>query len=133
MKDFTGKRVNAYYYRGLEAVGGVLTFEDDKMIFSSHAFNMQTGNTEIIYEDILSIEKKKAFFVLPIAVELLTCDGILHKMIITGRDSVVEYLSSKAPKLKPREDVVEADLTKLKRTSSGSSDGTAVNKAEKEI
>lgn len=125
MKDFTGKRVNAYYYRGLEAVGGVLFFEEEKMTFSSHAFNMQTGDTEIIYEDILSIEKKKAFFLLPIAVEILTCDGILHKMIITGRDSVVEYLSARAPKLKPRNDVVEADLTKLKTPSRAGQKGAA--------
>ena len=132
MKDFTGKRVNAYYYRGLEAVGGVLSFEENKMIFSSHAFNMQTGDTEIIYEDILSIDKKKAFFVLPIALEILTCDGILHKMIITGRDSVVEYLSSRAPKLKPRADVVEADLTKLKRPVKRNTDDAGKNEPKGE-
>ena len=39
--------VAANLFRGKEAVGGHLHFEDQQMVFKSHAFNIQTGTTII--------------------------------------------------------------------------------------
>ena len=58
MKDFTGQSIMANYFRGIEAVGGKIHFYEDKLIFKSHVFNIQRGETEIKYSDIAEIQKR---------------------------------------------------------------------------
>jgi len=47
-------RANAQ--RGLEAVGGHLYLTDHRLIFESHAFNIQRGNIILDLADIVSVE-----------------------------------------------------------------------------
>lgn len=47
MKDFTGQSIPANYFRGIEAVGGKIYFYEDRLVFKSHLFNIQRGETEI--------------------------------------------------------------------------------------
>ena len=47
MKDFTGQSIPANYFRWIEAVGGKIYFHEDRLVFKSHLFNIQRGETEI--------------------------------------------------------------------------------------
>ncbi len=40
--------------RGLETVGGWLYLTDQRILFESHRFNVQTGSTEISLNDVLA-------------------------------------------------------------------------------
>ena len=56
MKDYCGKSIAANYYRGIEAVGGKLIFDDTGITFKSHALNIQTGESRIEYKDVLKAD-----------------------------------------------------------------------------
>ncbi|AFA75881.1 hypothetical protein GPOL_c48870 [Gordonia polyisoprenivorans VH2] len=55
MHDYTGEKIAANYWRGAEAVGGKLRFDETGMTFYSHRFNIQTGSTRIEYRDIAGL------------------------------------------------------------------------------
>ncbi len=47
----------ANLFKGVEAVGGKLYLTDQRLVFESHAFNVQTGATAIPLETISRVEK----------------------------------------------------------------------------
>ena len=95
MKDFTGQKIMANYFRGIEAVGGKIYFYEDKLIFKSHVFNIQRGETEIKYSDIYEIQKRNTSFIVPNGISIITKDGFKHKFVLNGRNKVIEFLNSK--------------------------------------
>lgn len=52
----TVKRSAANLLRGAEVVGGFLYLTNSRLLFESHAFNIQTGTTEIDLKDIAEIQ-----------------------------------------------------------------------------
>jgi len=50
----------ATLFKGLEGVGGKLFLTNKKLIFKSHALNVQRGQTDIAYTGIAKVEKKDA-------------------------------------------------------------------------
>ena len=95
MKDFTGQKIMANYFRGIEAVGGKIYFYEDKLIFKSHVFNIQRGETEIKYSDIAEIQKRNTSFIVPNGMSIIAKDGFKHKFVLNGRNKVIEFLNSK--------------------------------------
>jgi hypothetical protein len=76
--------------RGVEAVGGRLFLTDQRIFFQSHAFNVQTGSTEIALTDIrgTALRWTKFLGVLPLfpnTLAVLTQDGIEHRFVVYGR------------------------------------------------
>ncbi|MBR2432588.1 MAG: hypothetical protein IKB23_06690 [Clostridia bacterium] len=91
MRDYCGESIPANYYRGIEAVGGKLFFDETGMTFKSHAFNVQTGESRIEYKDIAKAQVK-GFLT---GISVYTKDGIEHKFVVYYRKKVVEFLNSK--------------------------------------
>jgi hypothetical protein len=91
MKNYCGKSIAANYYRGIEAVGGKLFFDDTGMTFKSHAFNIQVGENRIEYKDILKAEVK-GFLT---GLSVYTKDGLEHKFVVYHRKDIVDFLNSK--------------------------------------
>lgn len=89
-KDYRGKTIPANYYRGLEAVGGKLAFDDRGMTFRSHALNIQTGETRIEYKDILNAQTRG----LLTEISVYTKDGAEHRFVVYHRKDVVAFLES---------------------------------------
>ena len=81
MKDFTGQKIMANYFRGIEAVGGKIYFYEDKLIFKSHVFNIQRGETEIKYSDISEIQKRNTPFIELNDISIITKNGFNLKFI----------------------------------------------------
>lgn len=89
-KDYRGKTIPANYYRGLEAVGGKLAFDDFGMTFRSHALNIQTGETRIEYQDIVAAQTRG----LLTEISVYTKDGKDHRFVVYHRKDVVAFLES---------------------------------------
>lgn len=90
MKDYIGQSILANYYRGIEAVGGKLFFDQTGITFKSHAINIQTGETRIEYCDIQKAQKRG----LLTGMSVFTKDGFEHKFVIYHRKDVIEFLNS---------------------------------------
>ena len=93
MKDYTNTKILANYFRGAEAVGGTLSFDETGMTFSSHALNIQTGATRIEYSEIdcAKIVKK----LIPSFMSVFTKDGTEHVFVVYHRKKIIEFLESK--------------------------------------
>ncbi len=89
--NYCGKSVAANYYRGIEAVGGKLFFDNTGMTFKSHAFNIQVGESRIEYRDIAKAEVKGAIN----GMSVYTKDGVEHKFVVWHRKDLVEYINCK--------------------------------------
>ena len=90
MKDYCGKSILANYYRGFEAVGGKLFFDDSGITFKSHALNIQTGETRIEYQQIQNAKIRGALT----GMSVFTKDGFKHKFVIYHWKDVVVFLNS---------------------------------------
>lgn len=95
MKDFNGMAILANYFRGIEAVGGKLYFDETGMTFKSHKLNIQTGNTRIEYRDIQEISKRNTLGIVPNGMAVITRDGYEHKFVIYNRKEVIRFLQNK--------------------------------------
>ena len=91
MRNYQGTTIPANYYRGWEAVGGKLIFDDFGMTFNSHALNIQTGSTRIEYRDI-EHAMPKGFLT---GLSVYTKDGTEHKFVVYHRKALAEFLNSK--------------------------------------
>lgn len=95
MKDYINKSIAANYFRGIEAVGGKITFDETGLTFSSHAFNMQRGSTRIDYSDIQDVQKKSNLGFIPNGILIITNNGIQHRFVINNRNNIIEFLHSR--------------------------------------
>ncbi len=76
--------------RGIEAVGGRLFLTNERLLFQSHAFNVQTGATEIALADVrgTALRWTKLLGVLPLFPNSLAVqvrDGAEYCFVLYGR------------------------------------------------
>ncbi len=95
MKDYIGCSILANYFRGIEAVGGKITFDEDGFTFKSHKLNIQTGETKIEYSQIKKITTSNTLGIVPNGMSIITKDDVKHKFVINNRKKVIEFISSK--------------------------------------
>ena len=95
MKNYIGQEIAANYFRGSEAVGGKIYFDEKGLEFQSHALNIQRGNTRIEYADITNLSKRNTLGIVPNGISVFTKDGFEHKFVINNRSSVLEFLQSR--------------------------------------
>ena len=91
MNDYTNTKIAANYFRGAEAVGGRIFFDESGMTFKSHIFNIQTGETRIAYRDIVKVSKG----IIPTGISVFDRNGFEHKFIIYHRKQVIQFLQSR--------------------------------------
>lgn len=86
MKNYIGKNILANYFRGAEAVGGKIYFDEVGMTFKSHAFNFQVGDTRIEYRDIVRAGPRNTMGIVPNGLSVFTRDRYEHNLLfITER------------------------------------------------
>lgn len=93
--DYSGKHIAANYFRGVEAVGGKIYFDETGLTFKSHAINIQTGETRIEYEKISEVVKRNTLGIVPNGISIFTKDGFEHKFVINNRSKVIDFLNGK--------------------------------------
>lgn len=95
MNDYTNSKIAANYFRGPEAVGGHIFFDENGMTFKSHSFNIQTGETRILYADIVKISKRNTLGLVPNGISVFDKSGFEHKFVIYHREQIIQYLQSR--------------------------------------
>lgn len=98
MNEYLNGSILANYFRGIEAVGGRLYFDETGMTFRSHNCNIQTGETRIEYRDIQSLSKRNTLGFVPNGLSVFTKDGFEHKFVIYHRKAVMQFLESRIKK-----------------------------------
>ena len=88
--------VAANLFRGKEAVGGRLHFEEQRMVFKSHAFNIQTGETVILYSDIADVHPRNTLGLVPNGISVILKNGVEHKVVVWNRKEIIAFLREKA-------------------------------------
>lgn len=88
--DYIGKSIFANYFRGIEAVGGKLYFDEQGILFRSHALNIQTGDTRICYAAMEKAQKRGILT----GMSIFTKDGFEHKFVVYHRKRVIAFLES---------------------------------------
>lgn len=91
-ENYTGKTVAANLFRGIEAVGGKLVFEENGMTFKSHKLNVQTGETTILYNDIVEVRKANSMGIIPNGMIVVTKEGQQYKFVVNQRNKIVDFL-----------------------------------------
>jgi hypothetical protein len=84
--------------RGLEAVGGRLYLTNQRLVFESHKFNVQTGAAEIPLDRVTSVRPcwTKFMGVLPLFPNSLavTVDQTEHRFVLFGRQQWAAAISA---------------------------------------
>lgn len=82
----------ANLFRGVEAVGGRMYLTANSVYFSSHRFNVQTGDTRIGLDEISDIQKCNTLGIVPNGLRIITRQGQVHQFVLWGRNSVIACL-----------------------------------------
>lgn len=85
----------ANLFRGMEGVGGKLFLTNKRIIFNSHKFNIQKGQTEIDYENISDVIKRKTGKLVDNGIRIKTKNGQEFDFVVTNRDQLIEKLNEK--------------------------------------
>lgn len=86
MDRYRAKSVYANLFRGLEAVGGKIHFNENSLIFKPHMFNIQKRETVIDYKDIASITKRDTLRIVPNGIMITLTNGTEYKFVVARKD-----------------------------------------------
>ena len=89
--------------RGLETVGGWLYLTNQRILFESHHFNVQTGPTEISLYHVLAARPAWTKFlgflpIFPNSLVIFACDKE-YSFVLSGREHWVSEISTHASQL----------------------------------
>lgn len=87
--------VLANLFRGMEGVGGKLKITDRRLVFESHAFNIQTGITEIYFSQIAEVKKRNTMGIVPNGMSVITKDGVEFKFVLWNRTKIIDFLNNR--------------------------------------
>lgn len=87
--------VAANLFRGVESVGGKLKITDKKVFFQSHTFNIQTGSTVVLIEDIKEVKKRNTLGIVPNGISITTKDDKKYKFVVWNREKLIEFLNQR--------------------------------------
>ena len=85
----------ANLFRGIEAVGGKLFLTNRKIIFKSHKVNVQSGQSEIQYDNIIELIKRKTGRLIDNGIRIKTNDGATFDFVVNERDNWIEKLNER--------------------------------------
>ena len=79
----------------MEGVGGKMFLTNKKVVFKSHKINIQKGQTDILYEDITEIIKRKTAKLIDNGIRIKTNDGNEFDFVVNEREKWIEKLNEK--------------------------------------
>jgi len=77
----------ANLFRGIEGVGGKLVLTDKRLIFKSHKMNIQSGETQLLLEDIKEAIPKKTAKLFQNGIRILNNDGEHFDFVVYKRNN----------------------------------------------
>lgn len=93
--------------RGLETVGGRLYLTNQRLVFESHRFNIQTGPTIIPLDSVTGIRKCWTRFLdlvplFPNSVSILTKEGTEYRFVLNNRRAWIEAINQRLTHSSPK-------------------------------
>lgn len=85
----------ANLFRGIEGVGGKLFLTNKKVIFKSHKINIQKGQTDIHYDDINDVIKRKTVKLIDNGIRIKTNDAVEFDFVVNEREKWIKKLNEK--------------------------------------
>lgn len=85
----------ANLFRGMEGVGGKIFLTNKHIIFKSHKINIQSGQTNIPYEDITEISKRKTAKIIDNGIRIKTNTAKEFNFVVNEREKWLEKLTEK--------------------------------------
>ncbi|MCE7053521.1 GRAM domain-containing protein [Algoriphagus sp. AGSA1] len=86
---------SANLFRGAEAVGGKLFLTNERVIFKSHKFNINTGQSDISYNLISEVSPRKTGMLVGNGLRLTLVDGREYDFVISNRETWMEKFQEK--------------------------------------
>lgn len=75
----------ANHFKGIEAVGGKLQLTNRRLIFRSHALNVQTHEESYLLADIASVRTRNTLGIVPNGLAVIFNDGREERFVLYGR------------------------------------------------
>jgi hypothetical protein len=89
------EEIFANLFRGLEGVGGKIFLTNQRLIFKSHSFNIQKGQTNIEYSIISSVQKRKTAKLIDNGIKIITKQNTEYDFVVNDRDDVLVKIQNK--------------------------------------
>jgi len=86
---------SANLFRGFESVGGILFMTNKRLIFNSHKFNLQTGQTSIDYSEIKEITGRKTAKLFNNGVRIIDSNGKKYDFVVNEREIWIEQINQR--------------------------------------
>jgi len=88
----------ANLFLGIEGVGGKIFLTNKKLIFRSHKLNIQKGQTDIEYQKIKDIQKRKTAKLIDNGIKIITKNGTEFDFVVNKSERWLEKLNEKLKK-----------------------------------
>ena len=85
----------ANLYKGVEGVGGKMFLTNQRMIFKSHNYNIQTGQTNIPFMDIEDVIERKLFLIADVGLRVKLKGRKKYDFVVNERNKWIEEINSK--------------------------------------
>jgi len=84
--------VAANMWRGIEAVGGRMKITNRRVIFESHAINLQKILAEIPMSDISLVGPQNTMLIVPNGLVIRLKSGMEYKFVVWGRGRLISLI-----------------------------------------
>lgn len=85
----------ANLFRGIEGVGGKIFLTNKNLIFKAHKINIQTGQTNIEYDSIKEILKRKTGGLFQNGIRIVTDNNSKFDFVVNKRDLWIEKINER--------------------------------------
>ena len=93
--EINEKGIAANYFRGPEAVGGKLYFDEQGLTFKPHSLNIQKEQLRLRFADMQDVRPRKTWGLIPNGLAVFTRDGTEHKFVVYHPKELTEYIRSR--------------------------------------
>ncbi|GGG97058.1 hypothetical protein E2558_11090 [Staphylococcus pragensis] len=87
------ENIKANYWKGKEAVGGHVLFEDNGFKFTAHALNIQKESVFVSYDNIKEVKPYRSLGIIPNGVKVIDKDDNEHKLVVYQQKNVIQFLN----------------------------------------
>ena len=86
----------ANHFRGIEAVGGRLVLTNERVIFKSHPFNIQTHEWSVARTDISELEPARTFGIVPNGLLIKAKSGETERFVVRDREGWCQHVAARS-------------------------------------
>ena len=88
----------ANHLKGRESVGGALYLTNQRLVFKSHAFNVQVHEESYMLDSIRSAQPRNTLGLIPNGLAVTLADGSVEKFVIWGRQDWIHKIMQARPR-----------------------------------